>query len=110
MPRSYDPAMPGCTGNTARIGCDANGAGSKPKRSRAGQGCGPTRIQRPLGSGGVRKKGHRRRGSRNFCRKRSGCCSEGHSSVCKTLRRQDLSGTSSSGKSFRVLLTLVLTG
>lgn len=45
-----------------------------------------------------------------FCRKRSGCCSEGHPSVCKTLRRQALSGTSSSGKSLRVLLTLVLTG
>lgn len=61
MPRNCDLAMPGCTGNTARAGCAANGLGSKPKRGRPGQGCGPTRIQRPRGSGGAMKKGHRRR-------------------------------------------------
>ena len=66
MPRNCDPATPGCTGNTARSGCAANGPGSKPKRGRTGQDCGPTRIQRPRGSGGVMKKGRRRRVLRNF--------------------------------------------
>ena len=32
----------------------------------------------PPGSGTVMKKGHQRRGSRNFCAKRFGCCFEGH--------------------------------
>ena len=98
----------------------ANGSGSKLKRSRTMQGCGPTGIRRPVGSGAVMKMGHRRRGWINLCGKRSGCTSEGPSAgqlyqclsadesawnVCVARKGQALSGASNSGKSLRVVQT-----